>query len=111
MSTKTEVSAAEDRYECRACGYVYEPAQGDQRYPVPPGTAFVDLPENWTCPICTAPVSKFSNIGPVGAPSGFKENLGYGFGVNTLTPGQKNLLIFGTFALLFLFLLSFYGLS
>jgi rubredoxin len=111
MSTEIEASSAEDRYECRACGYVYEPARGDQRYPVPTGTAFTDLPADWTCPVCSAASSRFSNIGPLGAPSGFKQNLGYGFGVNTLTPGQKNILIFGALALMALFLLSFYGLS
>lgn len=25
-----------DRHECRVCGYVYEPAQGDSKYPVSP---------------------------------------------------------------------------
>ena len=39
-----------------------------------------------------------------------KENLGYGFGVNTLTPSQKNILIFSALALGFLFFLSLYGL-
>jgi rubredoxin len=109
----TEAAASEemlDRYECRACGYVYEPEKGDSRK-VPPGTAFADLPPNWGCPVCGAPVAQFSNIGPVGAPSGFKENLGYGLGVNTLTPGKKNILIFGVLGLFILILLSFYGLG
>jgi hypothetical protein len=83
-----------DRYECRACGYVYEPEKGDSRQ-VQPGT----------------PTSKFDNIGPVGSPSGFKENLNYGIGVNALPPGQKNLLIFGVLGIFILILLSFYGLG
>jgi rubredoxin len=100
-----------DCYECRACGYSYEPAKGDSRAKIPAGTPFEDLPLNWRCPVCSAPKKQFSNIGPVGSPSGFKENLGYGFGVNTLTPGQKNILIFGFLALGFLFFLSLYGLK
>lgn len=99
-----------DRYECNACGYVYEPAKGDGKK-VPSGTAFEDLPTTWRCPVCGARSSQFSNIGPVGSPSGFKENLGYGFGVNALTPGQKNILIFSALAMAILFFLSLYGLN
>ncbi len=99
-----------DCYECRACGYVYEPAKGDNRSRVTAGTAFEELPLNWRCPVCSTPKKQFSNIGPIGSPSGFKENLDYGLGVNRLTPAQKNILIFGTLALGFLFFLSLYGL-
>jgi rubredoxin len=108
-STTTEPDPL-DRYECRACGYVYEPDKGDGRG-VDPGTPFEDLSIAWRCPVCSARASQFSNIGPVGNPSGFKENLSYGFGVNTMTPGQKNLLIFGALALGVLFFLSLYGLK
>ncbi len=99
-----------DRFECLACGYVYEPDKGDSRYQIKSGTAFEDLPVTWRCPVCGATKTRFTNIGPQGAPSGFKENLNYGLGVNTLTPGQKNLLIFGGLVLGFLMLLSLYGL-
>lgn len=101
---------AMDRYECRACGYTYEPVKGDSRVNISPGTPFKELPLNWRCPVCSAPKRQFSNVGPLGTPSGFKENLGYGLGVNTLTPGQKNILIFGSLALAFFFFLSLYGL-
>lgn len=100
-----------DRYECRVCGYVYEPEKGDNKAEIPGGTAFKELPNHWRCPICNAPTSSFSNVGPTGNPSGFKENLGYGLGVNNLTPGQKNLLIFGALGLAFLVMLSFYGMG
>lgn len=99
-----------DQYECRACGYTYEPAKGDDRAGISSGVDFSDLPDQWRCPVCGAPKKQFSNIGPAGSPSGFKENLGYGLGVNTLTPGQKNILIFGSLALAVLFFLSLYGL-
>jgi rubredoxin len=112
-SAEPEVLSPEemDCYECRACGYSYEPAKGDSRAKIGAGTPFEELPVNWRCPVCGAPKKQFSNIGPVGAPSGFKENLNYGLGVNRLTPGQKNLLIFGALALGFLFFLSLYGLK
>lgn len=100
-----------DQHECKVCGYVYEPDKGDGKSQVPSGTPFEALPQGWRCPICNAPKSSFQNIGPQGKPSGFQENLGYGLGVNTLTPGQKNLLIFGALAVAFLLMLSLYGLS
>ncbi|TVQ06858.1 MAG: rubredoxin [Leptolyngbya sp. DLM2.Bin27] len=100
-----------DCYECRSCGYSYEPTKGDSRAKIAMGTAFEDLPLNWRCPVCSAPKKQFNNIGPVNSPSGFKENLDYGLGVNRLTPGQKNILIFGALALGFMFFLSLYGLK
>lgn len=99
-----------DRYECRSCGYIYEPAKGDGVAALP-GTPFETLPIVWRCPVCTARPSQFSNIGPQGNPSGFKENLGYGLGVNQMTPAQKNILIFGALGLGVLFFLSLYGLK
>lgn len=110
MSTEALDPKTLDRYECGACGYVYEPVRGDNTSKISAGTAFTDLPESWRCPVCTARKNRFSNIGPAGNPSGFKENLKYGLGVNTLTPGQKNLLIFGGLALGVIFFLSLYGL-
>jgi len=100
-----------DCYECRSCGYSYEPVKGDNRAKIPMGTAFEELPLNWRCPVCSAPKKQFSNIGPVNSPSGFKENLNFGLGVNRLTPGQKNILIFGALALGFMFFISLYGLK
>jgi rubredoxin len=100
-----------DRYECRACGYIYEPERGDSKHPIAPGTPFAELPSSWRCPVCGVRTSQFENIGPQGKASGFQENLGYGLGVNKLTPTQKNLLIFGGLAIGFIFFLSLYGLQ
>ncbi|MGD1872666.1 MAG: rubredoxin [Mastigocoleus sp.] len=100
-----------DRYECRSCGYIYEPENGDDKNNISPQTAFEDLSLIWRCPVCGANKKAFVNVGPAGQASGFKENLGYGFGVNKLTPGQKNILIFSALALGFLFFMSLYGLQ
>ncbi|WP_013324410.1 rubredoxin [Gloeothece verrucosa] len=107
----TLAEQAPANHECRACGYVYEPKKGDGKGNIPSGTPFEELPVSWRCPVCGVPKSQFVNVGAVDAPSGFADNLNYGFGVNRLTPGQKNLLIFGALALAFLFFLSLYGLS
>lgn len=107
---QTLAEQAPASYECRSCGYVYEPSKGDNNRNISPGTPFEELPTDWRCPVCGVRTAQFENIGARNAPSGFQENLTYGLGVNSLTPGQKNLLIFGALALGFLFFLSLYGL-
>ena len=47
-------------YVCGVCGYEYDPAVGDPDNGIAAGTAFADLPEDWTCPVCGAPKSEFS---------------------------------------------------
>jgi rubredoxin len=106
----TATPALRDRHECGTCGYVYIPVQGDERNGIAPNTCFEDLPENWRCPVCSAGKRRFQNIGPMGS-VGFKANASYGFGVNTMDPGRKNLLIFGSLFLIFLFFLSLYGIQ
>jgi len=102
---------SENRFECRSCGFVYDPAEGVKKLAIPAGTAFLELdPLSFRCPVCRSKVAAFKDIGPRNKPSGFEENLGYGLGVNQLTPGQKNVLIFGGFALAFAFFLSLYSL-
>jgi len=111
MSEQAVETQELDRYECRACGYIYQPEKGDDTNDIPPGTPFAELPITWRCPFCAARKNAFTNVGIQGTASGFKENLRYGFGVNQLTPNQKNILIFGALALAFLFFLSLYGLQ
>ena len=41
------------KYVCSICGYVYDPAENG-------GVAFEDLPEDWKCPRCKQPKSKFN---------------------------------------------------
>lgn len=48
--------------ECGICWHVYDPAKGDDVWQVPPGTPFSALPEDWRCPNCDAPPSKFMRI-------------------------------------------------
>jgi rubredoxin len=48
------------KYVCGVCGYVYDPAQGDKDGGIAPGTAFEDLPDDWTCPVCGAAKEEFA---------------------------------------------------
>jgi rubredoxin len=45
--------------ECGVCWTVYVPEEGDPLGRAPPGTAFAALPEDWRCPTCDAPPTKF----------------------------------------------------
>ena len=111
-STEKETSDPRThRFECRSCGYVYDPNEGVKKLGIVVGTAFEDLdPIGFRCPVCRSRVVAFTDIGPRSKASGFEENLNFGLGVNRLTPGQKNVLIFGGLALGFAFFLSLYSL-
>lgn len=99
----------EGKFECQGCGYVYEPEKGDKFAGIDPGISFSDLPESFNCPACRSPKSQFKSIKKIIA--GFAENQKYGLGGNSLTGGQKNLVIFGGFFIAFIILLSGYFLE
>ena len=40
------------KYICKVCGYIYDPAEGDTDSGIAPGTAFTDIPDDWECPQC-----------------------------------------------------------
>lgn len=48
------------KYVCNACGYIYDPLEGDPDSNIPPGVAFEDLPQDWVCPVCGAPKEEFT---------------------------------------------------
>ncbi len=50
------------KFRCLVCGYEYDPAEGDPTKGIPPGTAFEDLPEGWTCPICGVGKEEFKKL-------------------------------------------------
>jgi rubredoxin len=110
-AAEAEEDTSNHRFECRSCGYVYDPAEGVRKSGIASGTPCAALdPIGFRCPVCRSRVGAFRDIGPREKPSGFEENLNFGLGVNRLTPGQKNVLIFGGFALAFAFFLSLYSL-
>lgn len=96
-------------YECRSCGYMYDQAAGDPSYPVPPGLPFAKLPDDWRCPTCGAAQSFFDSKSVEIA--GFAQNQQFGLGGNSLTSGQKTLLIYGSLLVGFAFFLSGYFLQ
>ncbi len=101
-----------NRFECRECGYVYDPKEGLKKFGIAPGTSFLDIDqEKFRCPVCRSRFDAYKDIGAKFVPSdGFEENVVYGFGFNTLPPGQKNVLIFGGLAFAAACFLSLYSL-
>ncbi len=111
QKTKPIIDKTDDLYECRSCGYVYDPKDGVKKLGIVGGTPFLSLDkETFRCPVCRLGLDAFKNIGSRSKPSGFEENLNYGFGINKLTEGQKNVLIFGGLAFAFACFLSLYSL-
>jgi rubredoxin len=51
-----------DKYQCRTCPYIYDPAVGDPTQGIEPGTRFDDLPDDWICPECCVPKTMFDKI-------------------------------------------------
>ena len=101
----------QNRYECRSCGYIYDPIEGNRKLNIPANTPFSVVDGNtFACPVCRAGKNLYKDIGPREKPSGFEENLTYGFGFNSLPPGQKNILIFGGLAFAAACFLSLYSL-
>ena len=49
-----------ERYVCDICGYVYDSELGDPENGIAPGTPFTDLPSDWLCPDCGAPLGSFT---------------------------------------------------
>ncbi|MGF7184391.1 rubredoxin [Desulfitispora alkaliphila] len=41
-----------EKWVCSACGYVYDPAEGDPDNGVNPGTPFSEVADDWVCPLC-----------------------------------------------------------
>jgi rubredoxin len=50
------------KWRCMACGYIYDPANGDPDNGISTGTLFEDLPDDWTCPICGVGKDMFEEI-------------------------------------------------
>lgn len=51
-----------DKYVCEVCGYIYDPAEGDEDNGIAAGTDFDSLPDDWVCPLCGADKSEFTLV-------------------------------------------------
>lgn len=51
-----------EKYICIPCGYIYDPEEGDPDGGIPKGTAFKDIPDDWSCPVCFVSKDDFELI-------------------------------------------------
>ncbi|MET0187369.1 rubredoxin [Pseudonocardia sediminis] len=61
-TTTTDTAAVQ--WLCVACGWLYDPDEGDPDSGIEPGTPFEEIPEDWMCPICGATKSDFRALEP-----------------------------------------------
>ena len=50
------------KYVCDVCGWEYDPLVGDPDNGIAPGTAFEDLPDDFTCTVCGVGKDQFSPV-------------------------------------------------
>lgn len=48
------------KYYCMMCDLIYDEELGMPEDGIAPGTRFEDIPDDWTCPDCSASKSDFS---------------------------------------------------
>ena len=61
VSATTTVSETRT-WMCLICGWIYDEAAGDPEHGIAPGTAWADVPMNWTCPECGARKEDFEMV-------------------------------------------------
>ena len=50
------------KYVCDVCGWIYDPAVGNEEFGIAPGTPFEELPDNFECPLCSVGKDQFSPV-------------------------------------------------
>lgn len=48
------------KYVCSICGFVYDEAAGYPESNIAPGTAWSDVPDDFTCPLCGVGKDQFA---------------------------------------------------
>ncbi|HUC10537.1 MAG TPA: rubredoxin [Stellaceae bacterium] len=47
---------------CLGCGFLYDEKLGLPEHGIAPGTRWADLPDDWVCPDCGTPKSRFEMV-------------------------------------------------
>ncbi len=50
------------KYFCSICGFVYDEEKGLPPKKIEAGTSWCNIPDDFRCPLCGTPKSKFSNL-------------------------------------------------
>ena len=51
-----------NRWRCELCGFEYDEVAGLPDDGIAPGTAWADVPEDWSCPDCGAMKGEFQMV-------------------------------------------------
>lgn len=51
-----------EKYRCKMCDYLYDPAVGDSTQDIIAETRFAELPDDWVCPECGVGKEQFRKI-------------------------------------------------
>ena len=54
------IETTTQKWVCEACGFIYDPEEGDPDCGIRPGTAFDSIPDDWFCPVCCARKADFT---------------------------------------------------
>lgn len=49
-------------WQCVLCGFIYNEAQGMPEHGIPAGTRWIDVPDDWMCPDCSATKADFDMV-------------------------------------------------
>ena len=58
----SDANTLADRWICKTCGWIYDPAKGDPDSGLAPGTEFEDIPDDWYCPLCGVDKTDFIRL-------------------------------------------------
>jgi len=61
VETHTEYKQLQ-KWKCTICDYIYDPEKGDPEHGINAGAPFNEMPEDWVCPICSAPKKDFERL-------------------------------------------------
>lgn len=50
------------RYQCIVCGYTYDESIGDPEHGIAAGTAWEEVPADWSCPDCGVAKADFEMV-------------------------------------------------
>lgn len=59
---KKSVKTQLQKWKCTICDYIYDPEKGDPEHGINAGVPFNEIPEDWVCPICSAPKKDFEKL-------------------------------------------------
>jgi rubredoxin len=60
--TRPDIVTESRTWMCLICGWIYDEAVGDSDHGIAPGTAWADIPLNWSCPECGARKEDFEMV-------------------------------------------------